>query len=577
MSVKGIYFNGRWLAHPGAYSRVDAENMVSKIGLGGKVVVMIGECTGGKPEEVLWFNNPSAAKKVLKSGELLDAMELAWSPTPEGEGADVIGALRVNSATKSSFILKDINKSDSMKADSKDWGEDTKYIQIKLENGTKIGTKKVTVYDVLTETYEFFDNLGELFTIKYSGEEPYIRLSVEANELDGKAQTIRIKKGADEATAQDDIIINLTQQNYSDIRNIVNFINSHENYDAEFIAGVDYTMFSSRELDTLTDVNIKGESPSLITAVRADIAKEISKSSIFVDFSVINWDSGVPENFSYTPLVGGSEGTVPNSWSDLFDKLGSIELDEVVPITSDASIHAECKEHVNFASTNLRRERRMTCGGSAGEDVEQVKTRAQAFNSSRVQLAYPGIKKHKHGELVTLPPYVAAGMYAGRHAFKDYGDSCTFDLFDVVSLEKDLTPLEINELLQAGVATLEFVQNEGVRLVQDITTCVTSVDPLYVERCVGEYADYLSRLMRKTLETRFVGKGGTKARVTSIKNTVISILEDEKNNYENIVEYKNVRVAIEGRVVTVEYEVAPTEPINFILITSHFYIPSFEV
>lgn len=577
MAIKGVYFNGRWLTHPGAYSKVDAEEMVRKTGVGGKIIVMLGEARGGKPEEVLWFNNPATAKAILKSGDLLDAMNLAWSPTPEGEGADVIGAMRVNPALQSDYTLKDGNDQDTMKFTSKDYGEDTKYIQVKLENGTATGTKKVSVYDVLTESYESFDNLGEVFTIKYAGDEAYCVITIEASELDGKASVIKTKKGADAGTAVDDIVIDLTSQAYANIGQIINFINSHEGYTCTLVPGVAYSTLSSRLLDIITAVSIKSATAVLITAVRADMAKTITEESALIDCSVINWDSGIPANFAYTALIGGEEGITPSSWETLFSKLDTVELTEVVPITSDASIHAECKAHVNTASNSLRRERRMTCGGASGETIAQVKERIQGLNSSRVQLVYPGVKRYKDGVLVTYPPYVTAGMFAGRHAFKDWGDSCTFDYFDAVGLEKDLTPLEVNELINAGIATLENVQNDGIRLAQDITTCITLDNPLYVERCIAEYADYLNKRIRKRIEQFYIGKGGTKGKVTSIKNAVITILDDEKNNLENIVEYRNVTVSLEERVVKIDYEVAPTEPINFVLLSSHFYTASFEV
>mgnify|MGYP003292316333 CR=1 FL=1 len=77
---QSVYFNGELITIPGAYSTVDTSLMATKgDNSGAKIIAFIGECGGGEPEVVQFFNEPTSARKVLKSGDLLKACEKAWT------------------------------------------------------------------------------------------------------------------------------------------------------------------------------------------------------------------------------------------------------------------------------------------------------------------------------------------------------------------------------------------------------------------------------------------------------------------------------------------------------------------
>ena len=112
-----VYFNGEVLSIPGAYSAIDTSLMATKNNGGSsETVAIIGECTGGEPRTVQWFDNPIAARKVLKSGELLKACEKAWNPVSQSKigvalgGANRIAVIRSNNATKASLDIKKMAK-----------------------------------------------------------------------------------------------------------------------------------------------------------------------------------------------------------------------------------------------------------------------------------------------------------------------------------------------------------------------------------------------------------------------------------------------------------------------------------
>src|SRR5699024_9303932 len=68
-----------------------------------KILMLIGEAEGGQPNQVYRVRNYIQAKKIFRGGELLDAMELAWNPANETQGAGDILAMRVENATNATF------------------------------------------------------------------------------------------------------------------------------------------------------------------------------------------------------------------------------------------------------------------------------------------------------------------------------------------------------------------------------------------------------------------------------------------------------------------------------------------
>src|SRR5690606_3440472 len=159
----GVNFNGKHIIHPGAHSRVLADELSSLSSSGVKRIAIIGKSQGGEPGKVVWFDNPSDAKAYLKGGDLLTAGELAWSPSDDNIGAGEIGFLRIEDAKQAQLVK------DGLTFVSKDWGAHTNQIQVKLEDGTALNSKRITVSDWSTNTTEVYDNIGPIFTIKYNG------------------------------------------------------------------------------------------------------------------------------------------------------------------------------------------------------------------------------------------------------------------------------------------------------------------------------------------------------------------------------------------------------------------------
>lgn len=583
--AQSVYFNGEMITIPGAYSTTDVSMMNTKgDNVGAKVIALIGECTGGEPGVVQFFSEPNAARKVLKSGDLLKACEKAWNPvsrTKEGVklgGANMIACIRSNKATKSKYTIQVDNEGlkDQIVFQSKDWGENTAH-QVKMQDGTLSGTKKLIIYDQSTGRYETFDNIGNAFTISYTGESEYAELNITADEHGD--MTFQTKVGTSKGEAQEDINIKLDPIKFKTLKALISELQSYENYSVSAKSTYN-TRLKVNDLDLVTQANIKDEPDGAdyrVTAIFVDMKSKLDLNSQLVEVSEFNKTLGELKNFDYVTLEGGTQGTSPASWVEYFDALSNFDIFYITPLTSDITIHAELASHINEMSGNLGKERRGIVGGENGETVAESIQRARDLASDRIQVVHGGFYDvNSNSELQLYPPYILAAQHAGRAAFLEDGEPATHDVYRMNAPEYKLERSEITQLLQGGVLAFEFVLGKNnasqsyVRLVQDLTTDTVSTDTVHTERATGALTDSINKEIREELDNLLTGKRTGKTDLTSAKNRVISILADRKRK-EHIIDYKDVYVTKSGTVTEVEYSVAPAEPNNFTLITGHYY------
>ena len=515
---------------------------------------------------------------------MLKACEKAWNPvskTKEGVklgGANMIACIRSNKATKSTYSVK---KQDAEKAQlvfhSKDYGDDTAH-QIKIQDGSLNSTKKVVIYDQSNGTYETYDNIGNVFTINYTGEEAYAELNIYVDGSD--AMYFQTKVGADKDTAVEDIRIKLDKNVFKTMKALIAQLQSYENYVVS-ASNTYNTRLKVTDLDLVTAGEIKldsGDTAFRVTAVYSDLQFKLANVSQLVELVEFDKSQGAIENFDYVTLTDGTRGVSPASWLEYFDALSNFDIFYIVPLTSDVSIHAELASHINtLSASGMGRERRGVVGGENGETVVETLGRARDLASDRIQVVHGGLWDYNtSSELELYPPYILAAQHAGRAAFLEDGEAATHDVYRMSAPEYKLERTEIAQLLEGGCLAFEFVLGKNstsqsyVRLVQDLTTDTTSSDTVHTERATGALADSINKEIREKLDDLITGKRTGVGDLTSAKNRVISVLSDRKRK-GHIVDYKDVYVTKTGTVTTVDYSVAPSEVNNFTLITAHYY------
>ena len=583
-----VYFNGELLALPGAYSAIDATGMSVKVSdTASKVIAFVGESGGGEPGALQLLSDPVTAKKVLKSGDLLDACNRAWNPVTSSKegvpigGANLIACIRTNRATKGSMTVKS-GTNTQMVIESKDWNADANNIEIRMT--AKSDNAKVfdmIVHDHVNDVYETHTNIGGLFILKYTGTEAYCEMNIVKTGTGTSATEmyLQTKVGDDAESAVEDIKIQLRALDKDVLKSmqvLISTLRAYENYEVTTIDG--YNMSTKcGSIDPVSGVDIKSGNGT-VTAFYADLATKLTRDSEMIQVKEYSQDYGLPAPFDYTYLTGGSDGTTPASWVGYFDQLSNYNISYIVPLTGDRSIHAELFAHVKDLSGSKGRERRMIVGGEIGETLDNTINRAKLFCNARVQVVHGGFYDYDANSNLTLyAPYILAAQHAGRCAHLDDGESATHDTYAMASPEYKLGQSDVKQCLDAGVVCFEFVLRPNtvngsyVRLVHDLTTdTVNSDNSVYAERATGELADSINKEIREKIDRTLTGKRSTIYDLTAVKNAVLTILLNRKIKGQ-IIEYKGVYVTKTGTVTTVDYSVAPSEPNNFTLITAHYY------
>lgn len=135
-------FEGEPIIEPGGYAkakfRPSGEPFIDT-----GTMLLIGTSEGGVPhddttlpeaERMNTFEDINEARDVLRSGDLLDAADIAFNPIaePNFNGARKLICIRSNQATKSAITLQS-NSLDSMDVKSKDYGKHTKNTSIQVD------------------------------------------------------------------------------------------------------------------------------------------------------------------------------------------------------------------------------------------------------------------------------------------------------------------------------------------------------------------------------------------------------------------------------------------------------------
>ena len=306
---------------------------------------------------------------------------------------------------------------------------------------------------------------------------------------------------------------------------------------------------------------------------------------------------GAIQNIADTYLLGGSEGTTTQThWDTALETLQAEDTQLISCVSYDASVWAALSSHCSYMSTVGKKERIGFCGGFTTADgytdglgkwtssaliansITQMETYANQLNTDRMVYVGPGFKSYdENGLLYTYNGAIAAALVSGMAAGVDVAEALTHKTIKVVGLEYNLKWANLDSILEAGVCPLEYEPGFGYRVCQSITTWIRNDKYNRREVSVRRTADYVARQVRDRLDRDFVGTKGTITTLISIKNAVISTLQqmyraellagDATNP-----PFKNIQCRLEGDTCWVDFECSPVIPINYIPIVIHLTV-----
>ncbi|WP_288075275.1 phage tail sheath subtilisin-like domain-containing protein [Pseudomonas sp.] len=556
-----VFFNGQRLVTPVTASAVNDDAMQSQNLTVGNALAIVGKATGGKPKTALAFGSPEQARRVLRSGELLDAVMAAFDPSDDTGAPSTVYAVRVNPALQASLALKGAANATVINLTSANYGLSDNQIKVKVETGALSGKTISVAYGT---DYLHGDNIGRAaFSVQYTGAEATAKLSVAADKL-------TLTAGATPA-------VEIAFADFATVASVVDKINSLGGYTAEVLERSD-NQATLNGLDFVTDQDVK----TAVYTVRADLQAIIDwfNNVAFEYVTAARPDAvgTLPVNVPYTFLTGGTDGnTITTDWYDGLVALQNRDVQWVAAATGDAAIHALVDTHVDFASGTLRRERRAILGTGLATTDAQALSAAKALNSKRTSLVHIGHYKYAiNGKLELRPAYMTAALIAAGFAGSNPGTPLTNKSLKVQGLERDLlNPTDTDELLLGGVLPVENTDS-GYKVTQSITTWLGDEKYNNREQSCGAALDFTVRNVREALDVL----RGTKSNpillsraIATAKSTLTELAREEPQGPGVLAgddaspAFRNITASIEGDVLRVQFECSPVIPNNYILVT----------
>jgi hypothetical protein len=374
--------------------------------------------------------------------------------------------------------------------------------------------------------------------------------------------------------------VDLALASYDTVQRVVDFLNSLDGWTGTVVVANPST-FLIADMDDTGPSNVL----SVTAGFKADlfaIIDILDSESQLVDASRGTPGTGAPSNTSAPVyLSGGVEGTTTfAAWQAALDLLQDERVNTICVLTADAAVHAAVRAHCVFMAGAGRSERDAKLGAESGVSLTDAKDAAFALNTRHIQLAIEDVTRfNSDGEEETFPPYftavVAAGMQAGA---AQVGTPLTFKFLNVLDVEGDDTTYTVREdgkeLIDGGLLVIEKVPNIGFRWLRGVTTHLIDDNVAFVEASTNQAVNFAVFEFRNAMEAA-VGQPGFAGTVNAALSIAVSTL-GQLVSTGAITAWRSLTLELDGDVLTVDVEIAPVQPINFVKNTLHLISASFS-
>jgi hypothetical protein len=522
---------------------------------------MIGLLPPGIPTPI---NDPALALRYLHpfSEEARLALQLVFDPAPGSEiqGASDVRVIPVNPCTPATKTFT------AYKLTGYLFGLPANQVKAKQEAGTT--GKKVSI-DYAGST-EVFDNLTKSsFSLQYTGAAAASLLTIDvsaATHLLSTANTGDV----------DNLALDLNV--YTTIQSLTDAINATGKYTAIIMA--DKPGDSTMDLDAVVGQAIKAAAYTVKSDLQAIIDGINARSGYALAERIVD-ATGVPANFDWTYLAGGTNGvTTNNDWQAAFDNLKAVKGDFILVLSGDASIHAMADSHADYM-LGAKNERQVFVGGelqawgsvnARATAIATLKAAAKVLNSDLTLHAGLGNYQYDpNGKSKLYPAYITAAMYAGIAAGGSPVLPLTAKYLRCLGLEVELTEQEAGDLVEAGVAVPipDTVQGAGYQISRQVTTWNQNDDLTRIEFSVRRGTFYVAAQIRQRHD-RLKGSPGTEGLDLSIISLTNSVLQMAlREGYIRSFDPKKTVLRADGMIRYVDYAAVPIYPVNWIFSTYH--------
>lgn len=546
---------------PSVTVTVDSDGMSGTAATSQKKLALIGYANGGIPGTVYKIDSFLQAKRIFRSGDLLDAIEVAFGPNSTVSSGQIL-AERVGNSTQATLVNNGVTFTSAL------YSADANKIQIGLSTNTLNNTKTLRVVSIDDNYDVSYTNLGNIFNVSYDkaiGGAAYADIEVKVDNTTKLATSLVLRSGADAASATTVQEFTLGMGAYERVSALIGAISQIQGFQAH------YNSFGSKNIETKY-LDVLAVTPLTTTAINltsigGDIvnALPVASDMTYGDVVYASYDpsKGEPEVTSLTNMTGATtDNTVLTTWATYFNNMTDEEGYYLVPLTDDVTIQGEAVAFVESQVANAN-PRALIVGGGENDTAQQSLSRASLLRTKTSKVVVNACATDRlmnSGVIKSLPAYVVAAQIAGIASGIGIGESVMQKQIDAVNIHQKFDKDTLDLLDSEGVIAIEFVRNgsdQVFRVTDDVTTARplyddSNIDPIVAYLGTGEASDFLVTRARHMLESTYLGSRTSEVTAKDIKASMISFFLGEENSGElQSFSESGITVVVEGSQCTI--------------------------
>lgn len=359
-----------------------------------------------------------------------------------------------------------------------------------------------------------------------------------------------------------------------DIDDLGGLLNQLQQADDDFVVVLPSVFVKGTELDAIASSDVKTAAVSFFKSVN-DLFLQLSASAFI---NVVKSSNAAVSAGTYT-LAGGSElGSIPAAnWTDALDSILYLGIQILVPWTSDVTVHEKFKLHCTDAANISGFNRNCWVGTSANQSVAQAKAGWSAIlNDRNMAVVFQGITFTRviDGQALVVKqeePKWLALMLACMQGSTAISEPLTNKKPNITATHNSSVaqPLKVaTDAIRSGLVILTNAGNLGHKVERSVTSWLKDNSPVYSEVSTNESLNTCLRDLRFALESQ-IGSKATASQLSTVKSIAEKRLSLQRD-ITIIKGYKNVKAQISGDVINISFDLALTEPLNFITVTARF-------
>ena len=527
-----ISVGGQIITLPGVYVNPSVAPNVPSGTIPTGPLIFIAAGYGGVPFQPTNYSDPNSLIAAMRGAPSSDFVQFFFDPNGGAtNGTSLVTYINVAPNTQSSatILSSGTPASGVISMTSANYGLPSNLIQYSISSGSIAG-KAMTILDGYSNVSYTGNNLGIPFQLAYTGTATTVKYSV-LSTIAGQATSFVISS----PNVGESVTIDLTQQTYDQISDVVTYLNGTGFYSAYVISN---GQLPSSYLDVVSNVALPAPVASVdqyvnVTATLGDIVYFINSvastiATASIPSNITSSPSFAPANIALAYFSGATNG-VP-SLSNYANGL-NVALNSpgwVVHIDSNSSgVRALGAQHAAQASSVVNGAwRRYFTGSALNETQATAETNASTISQINVSYFWPGVQRTN--TTTGLNQY-----YDGNHVAAAAAGIATGNPVPLPMTNKNVTGNGVEQI--ASVASMAQLQDNGVIVLNyplntrvptflaDVTTWQIDSNPANVfnQQVACRYA--LNYYFKSQLQP-YVGVIESNFTITQIRNAVVNML-----------------------------------------------------